>query len=120
KYGQRGRPPDEHRFQVKYGSDFHREHEIFIDPTREVVTLFMGVHVTEKIFIAADPAMHNPTWFSSSVEFKARHVEQAKATGWYGWERERSDARRQAGREGENCQTEALIAFTPENILRSE
>lgn len=26
KYGQRGRPADEHRFQVKYGSDFKRLH----------------------------------------------------------------------------------------------
>lgn len=118
KYAQGGRPSDEHRFQVKYGSDFHRPHEIFIDPAREIVTLFIGVHLDAGIFIGADPAMHTPTWFSSSVEFKSHHVRDAKEKRWTAWERERSATRRRAGREIENCQTETLIAFTPNNLLR--
>jgi hypothetical protein len=118
KYGQRGRPADEHRFQVKYGSDFHRAHELFIDPTREVVTLFLGVHLEAGIFIGADPAMHTPTWFSSSIEFKDEHVSAAQSEGWLGWERDRSSARRRAGREPENHQTETLIAFAPHLLLR--
>lgn len=118
KYRQQGRPEDEHRFQVKYGSEFDRPHEIYIDPNREVITLFMGVHVEERIFIAADPTMHTPTWFSSSVEFKTADVERAKRTGWTAWERERSSARRRAGRDAENYQTETLVAFTPEHLLR--
>ena len=81
------------------GSDFHREHNIYIDPKREVVTLFMGVHLDEGIFVGADPAMHTPTWFSSSVEFKTHQVEEAKERGWLGWERERSSGRRR-GRAG--------------------
>lgn len=118
KYAQGGRPSDEHRFQVKYGSDFYRPHEIFIDPAREIVTLFIGVHLDAGIFIGADPAMHTPTWFSSSVEFKSHHVKNATEEGWTAWERERSATRRRAGREIENCQTETLIAFTPDNLLR--
>jgi len=30
KYAQKNRPKDEHRFQIKYGSDFDRYHDIFI------------------------------------------------------------------------------------------
>lgn len=118
KYNQRNRPPDEHRFQVKYGSDFHSPHDIYIDPKREVVTLFIGVHLQAGIFIGADPAMHNPTWFSSSVEFKTRNVEAAQAAGWTAWERKRSSARQRVERAAENRQTEVLIAFTPKNMLR--
>jgi AraC-like DNA-binding protein len=44
-YRQGGRPPDEHRFQIKYGSDFDRYHNIFIDPEGHKVTLMFGVHV---------------------------------------------------------------------------
>lgn len=118
KYRQKSRPPNEHRFQVKYGNEFDRPHEIYIDPAREVVTLFMGVHLEEGIFIACDPAMHTPTWFSSSVEFKTEDIEPAKRTGWTAWERERSSARRRAGRDAENYQTETLVAFTSQHMLR--
>lgn len=117
-YKQEGRPPGEHRFQVKYGSDFKRAHNIFIDPSREVVTLFIGVHLEKNVFVAADPAIHNPTWFSSSVEFNIKNIRAVRRDGWAGWSRARSEGRRRAGTEVVNCQTEALIGFTPENMLR--
>ena len=117
-YRQQGRPDDEHRFQVKYGSDFSRYHELFLDPSRAVITLMFGVHDDLGLFVAVDPRMHNPTWFSRSVEFKTAELEAARATGWHGWERERSAARRKRLMPLENLQTEALIAFTPEHLLR--
>lgn len=48
KYGQKGRPEDEHRFQVKYGSDFGtrdepKYHEVWLDPEGRKITLFFGV-----------------------------------------------------------------------------
>ena len=118
RYRQRNRPDDEHRFQVKYGSDFSRYHELFLDPSRRVVTLMFGVHDELGLFVAVDPRMHNPTWFSRSVEFKTADLESALATGWHGWERERSWARRKRLMPLENLQTETLIAFTPEHLLR--
>lgn len=113
KYKQKNRPKGEHRFQVKYGSDFHRSHDLFIDPTRRKITLFFGVHDRLKLFIAADPAMHNPTWFSSSVEFKQHHLEKALDSGWYGWERHRV-AR------GRRRVTPTLSVKNPEKALRLE
>src|SRR5690348_7099032 len=44
KYGQGARPADEHRFQVKYGSDFHRAHPIYVDNTSARITLMFGVY----------------------------------------------------------------------------
>src|SRR5437870_4928098 len=70
KYKQAGRPEDEHRFQIKYGSEFKRAHQIYVDPTGARTTLMLGVHDDLDVFIAVDPTVHNPTWFSSSVEFK--------------------------------------------------
>lgn len=117
-YKQGGRPSDEHRFQIKYGSDFSRYHRIFIDQTGRRVTLFFGVHKEENLFVAVDPVMHNPTWFSSSVEFKAHDLAEAGKKGWHGWERERSDARRKKERPQASNQTEAVIGFRPEYFLR--
>jgi hypothetical protein len=118
KYRQGGRPADEHRFQIKYGSEFDRYHTLFIDPNRKIVTLMFGVHLELDLFVAVDPRMHTPTWFSSSVEFKTRDLEESSDRGWHGWERERSDARRKAPRPEESLQTETVIAFRPEYFLR--
>lgn len=120
KYRQSRRPLDEHRFQIKYGSDFHEYHELEISPDRSrQVTLFLGVHLEEGLLIGCDPVMHNPTWFSKSVEFKTEDLEQAQRTGWHGWERERSPGgRRKQSMPRLNFQVEALIAFKPQNFLR--
>lgn len=120
KYEQEGRPGDEHRFQVKYGSSFHEYHELYMDPEGRKVTLFLGVGVGEDegLFVACDPAMHNPTWFSRSVEFKSADLERARRTGWHGWERERTDIRRKQEMPEASFETEALLAFTPKNFLK--
>lgn len=118
KYRQAGRPPDEHRFHVKYGSEFDRYHQLYFDPRRKKITLTFGVHLEMGLFVAADPRMHNPTWFSSSVEFKTRDIEAAGAQGWHGWERERSDARRKQKRPEGSLLTETVIGFRPDQFLR--
>ena len=118
KYRQGGRPSDEHRFQVKYGGDFKRYHELYIDPSRRKVTLMFGVHHELGLFVAVDPVMHNPTWFSMSVEMKEAHLVEAVDRGWNAWERERSAARRKVEAPLLNLQTEAVCAFRPEHFLR--
>jgi hypothetical protein len=118
KYRQRGRPADEHRFQIKYGSEFDRYHNLYFDPKGKRVTLMFGVHLEMGLFVGVDPRMHSPTWFSSSVEFKTAALEQANEVGWHGWERERSDARRKTNRPHENLLTETVIAFRPEHFVR--
>jgi hypothetical protein len=117
-YGQGGRPANEHRFQIKYGSDFDRYHDIFIDPDGRKVTLMFGVHLERGVFVAVDPRMHSPTWFSSSVEFKTGHLEAARSNRWHGWQRERSNARRKQPRPEENVQTETVIGLTSNQFLR--
>jgi hypothetical protein len=116
-YRQRGRPADEHRFQVKYGSDFHRYHHLFVDQERARITLFLGVHLERGVFIGADPAMHDPTCFSSSVELRTHHLTAARRTTWTGWERDRSMARRKRAMPQESSATECLIAFTADRFL---
>jgi hypothetical protein len=117
KYRQGGRPADEHRLQVKYGSEFHRAHEIFIDPKGAKTTLFFAVHDDEDLFIAVDPALHNPTWFSSSIELKHADVRSALKTGWHGWERERVHRGRRRVLPQMSLTSEALLAFAPKHFL---
>lgn len=116
----RERPSDEHRFQIKYGSDFTHYHFLQVpEPDDELaVTVFMGVHLEERLLIGCDPTMHNPTWFSKSVEFKDEHVRLAMERGWYGWERERLEGGRRKAKPMLDYRTETVVALTPENLLR--
>jgi len=116
KYGQRNRPADEHRFQIKYGSDFSSLHQLYISRDPGEVTLFFGVHLEEGVFIACDPAMHRWTRFSRSVEFKSHELGETKRHGWHGWERDRRRGRDVAPYE--DLRTESLLGFTPANFLR--
>lgn len=118
KYRQSGRPADEHRFQIKYGGQFDRYHSLFIDPRGRKLTLMFGVHLELDLFVAVDPRMHTPTWFSSSIEFKTRNLTSANQIGWHGWERERSNARRKVAPPQQSLQTETVIAFSPKYFLR--
>ena len=83
------RPADEHRFQIKYGNELRGVLDVAIDPHALVTTLFLGIDLERRIFVAADPLMNAPSPMSRSVEFKAHHVESILRQGWFAWERAR-------------------------------
>jgi hypothetical protein len=122
KYRQGKRPSDEHRFQVKYGSDFKRYHNLYFDPFGKAVTLFFGIHFEHGLFVAVDPLAHNPTWFSKSIEFKNEHVAQIKKRGWVGWERDRVKRGRRkialVDDGEESFTTETMLGFKPNHFVR--
>ena len=86
-------------------------------PSWHKTTLLFGVHLEMGLFVGVDPRMHSPTWFPRSVAFKTSDLEAARAQGWHGWERERSDARHKV-RPEESLLTETVIAFRPDQFLR--
>lgn len=118
KYRQGGRSSDEHRLQMKYGSDSDGYHDIYIPDARNRVTLMFGVHIEEGVIVAVDPIMHKPTRFFKSIEFKTRHIEEIHNTGWCGWERDRREARRDREMPLLSFQTEVLLGFQPDRFLR--
>src|SRR5262249_16216025 len=83
------RPDDEHRFQIKYGSDLKTVLDVAIDPHGLVATIFLGIDPERGIFVAADPTMNTPAPMSRSIEFKREHAEKAQSVGWTAWERDR-------------------------------
>lgn len=89
----KNRPPDEHRFQVKLGPNDGKLHRIWQDPFELYTTLFVGINPEAGFFVGADPAIHNPTRFFISVEFKEAHSQTILKDGWYAWERERRSER---------------------------
>jgi hypothetical protein len=89
----RNRPPDEHRFQIKYGGDLSGVIDVAVDPHGVTTTIFIGIDLERKIFVAVDPLMNNPSPMSRSVEFKAETVDAILAEGWHAWVRDRHEAK---------------------------
>jgi hypothetical protein len=116
----RNRPFDEHRFQIKYGGDLSGVIDVAVDPLGVTTTLFIGIDLERKIFIAADPSMNTPSPMSRSVEFKSENVERVLALGWSAWERDRREARTTTRRTFQllpDIRTEVLIGGKQERLL---
>lgn len=85
----KNRPADEHRFQIKYGSELKGILDVQIDPNSLVTTIFLGIDLERGIFVAADPTMNAPSPMSRSIEFKSDQVDEVLKRGWFAWERAR-------------------------------
>lgn len=81
----KNRPKDEHRFQVKYGSDTKAHLPVEVDPFGLITTIFVGIDVERGVVIAADPRVHDKTPMFLSVEFKKQHVDKVVQDGWHTW-----------------------------------
>ena len=116
----KNRPQDEHRFQIKYGSNLKGVLDVAVDRFGVTTTVFVGIDPERKVFIAADPAMNNPSPMSRSVEFKAENVQHILDDGWSAWERVRRDAKTTTRRAFEllpDIRTEILIGGKQERLL---
>jgi hypothetical protein len=110
--GTPGRPRDEHSFQPKYGSKRSNElHQLWIDPYGLYTTIFCGIDPKRRIFVGADPQMHNPTRLFIRIEYKQEQVDAILRDGWYTWERER---RQESAPEP----AEVFVGGTPDSFLR--
>ena len=116
----KNRPEDEHRFQIKYGSNLKGVLEVAVDPNALVTTILLGIDPDREVFVAADPLMNTPAPMSRSIEFKSRHVEQILTEGWAAWERERRQPKtksRPAFVLDEDLRTEVLIGGRQDRLL---
>ena len=103
------RPEDEHRFQIKYGSDETAVLPVERDPAQLLTTIFVGIDAERGVMIGADPILHDGTKMFISLEFKRAEVERVQRDGWHAWERE------SAKRVGEPV--EVLVGVKQERIL---
>lgn len=114
----KGRPPDEHRLQIRYGGEatWDQDHPLGRDIAGVDTTIVLGVHLDMELLIGLDPLRYNPLPMGISIEFKQADLDQAVRTGWHVWERENRPGRRRGeARVGEGLET--LVAFVPERLL---
>lgn len=54
----------------------------------------MGINPEKRFFVGVDPALHSPTRFFISIEFKEENASQIMSEGWASWERQKRDKNR--------------------------
>lgn len=112
----RGRPVDEHRFQVNLKGVL----EVAVDKRELITTIFVGIDLERKIFVAADPLMNTPAPMSRSIEFKEDKVSQIMDIGWVAWERNRLRGKARSRPSyvlEEDVRTEVLVGGKQERLL---
>ncbi|WP_434425524.1 hypothetical protein [Nannocystis pusilla] len=115
----KGRPADEHRIQIRYGSErtwFDRDHPLGRDVAGVDTTIVVGVHLERELLVGLDPIRYDPLPMGISIEFKEVDLQAVEESGWHVWERENRRGRRRESRTDEGLET--LVGFSPERLLR--
>ena len=116
----KNRPEDEHRFQIKYGSNLRGVLDVAVDRHKLVTTILLGIDPARRLFVAADPLMNSPSPMSRSIEFKRSHTEAILSEGWVTWERDRRPGKargRPTYQLEEDVRTEVLIGGRQDRLL---
>ncbi len=93
----KNRPDDEHRLQIRYGSEstWDDEHPIGRDVANVDTTLVVGVHLKAQVLVGLDPTIYDPLPMGISIEFKEEHVQAAQdSDDWHVFERDNITGRK--------------------------
>lgn len=113
-----GRPADEVRGQLRYGSEdsWKREHPVGRDVAGVDVTMIIGIDLADGVLLGLDANLWDPLPMGISFYAKDAEMQQAKDSGWHVWEKvNRGGTKRVEARSPTNLET--VVAFTPDRLI---
>lgn len=114
----KGRPEDEVRGQLRYGSEdsWSREHPVGRDIAGVDVTMILGIDLAGGVLLGLDTNLWDPLPMGISFYAKDAEIQQAKQTGWHVWEKvNRGGTKRSEPRSPTNLET--IVAFAPDRLI---
>ena len=113
-----GRPDDEVRGQLRYGSEesWKREHPVGRDIAGVDATMVLGIDLTAGVILGLDANLWDPLPMGISFYAKTTEIEQAQEHGWHVWEKvNRGGNKRTEARSPTNLET--VVAFAPDRLI---
>jgi len=107
-----GHPEEVLHFEVGYEGTNGGKHEIRQDARGHHVTLLIGMDPELGFFVGADPALHDPIEFPTSIAFTQTQVDRIHERGFHAWEREPLSGRQ------EDAPLEVLVGGVPRAFLQ--
>lgn len=114
----KGRPKDEYRGQLRYGSEtsWGREHPVGQDIAGVDVTMIVGIDLDTGVMLGLDANLWDPLPMGISFYAKDEDIEEARRSGWHVWEKvNRAGSKRLEARSPSNLET--VIAFTSDRLV---
>lgn len=114
----KGRPDDEVRGQLRYGSEdsWEREHPVGRDVAGVDVTMILGIDISDGVILGLDANLWDPLPMGISFYAKDAKIEHARSNGWHVWEKiNRGGTKRSEARSPTNLET--VVAFTPDRLI---
>ncbi|OZD12989.1 hypothetical protein CH253_18140 [Rhodococcus sp. 06-156-3C] len=113
-----GRPADEVRGQIRYGSEdtWHDQHPMGRDIAGVDITLMLGVDIEAGLLVGLQPSLYDPLPMGISFYTKAGEMDLATEHSWHVWEKENKPGRKRSVPRGP-AGLETIVAFTPERLL---
>ncbi|MFD4420863.1 hypothetical protein ACFWN7_05085 [Agromyces sp. NPDC058484] len=114
----KGRPDDEVRGQLRYGSEesWEREHPVGRDVAGVDVTMILGIDISDGVILGLDANLWDPLPMGISFYAKDAEIEQARRSGWHVWEKvNRGGTKRSEARSPTNFET--VVAFAPDRLI---
>jgi hypothetical protein len=104
------------RGQLRYGSDWDRDHRLGTDVAGVDITMILGIDIDNDVIMGLDPMLYGLLPMGISFYTKVDQIERTKAENWHVWEKEnRPGHRRSVPRSPTHLET--FVGFTPERII---
>ena len=113
-----GRPEDEVRGQLRYGSEesWERDHPVGRDIAGVDVTMIVGVDLMDGVLLGLDSNLWDPLPMGISFYAKEADIDEAARSSWHVWEKiNRAGSKRSEARSPTNLET--VVAFTPNRLI---
>jgi len=112
----KNRPTDEVRGQLRYGSDWDRDHHLGIDVAGVDITMILGIDIDNNVIMGLDPMLYSLLPMGISFYTKVDQIARCQTDSWHVWEKEnRPGPKRSAPRSPTHLET--FVGFTPERII---
>lgn len=111
----KNRPTDEVRGQLRYGSDWDRDHYLGRDIAGVDITMILGIDIENDVIIGLDPMLYDLLPMGISFYTKVEQIQRTQTLSWHVWEKQNKPGSKRLAPRSPTLET--FVGFTPNRIV---